>query len=170
MNGTPVSSDASSLSFVDLGPQDPRLDSDLLPVLLELRPHLSPESFHAVYDEGHPQGLRFTAAYDQGDCVGVAGWRVVASTYTLRRLYVDDLVTTSSRRSTGVGEALLAALECRAREAGCRVLDLDSGVQRADAHRFYMRHGMGINLFHFAKDLLPQPAPEPVAGRPGATA
>lgn len=147
---------ASPVTFVDLGPEDPRLDSDLLPVLLELRSHLSSESFHAVYAEGHPQGLRFTAAYDDdGACVGVAGWRVVASTFTVRKLYVDDLVTTSSRRSTGVGRALLSELERRARDAGCSVLDLDSGVQRADAHRFYMRHGMGINLFHFAKELRP---------------
>ncbi|MGH2795253.1 MAG: GNAT family N-acetyltransferase, partial [Actinomycetota bacterium] len=34
----------------------------MLPVLLELRPHLTPESFTAIYAEGYPQGLRFLAA------------------------------------------------------------------------------------------------------------
>jgi hypothetical protein len=31
------------------------------------------------------------------------------------------------------------------------VLDLDSGVQRGDAHRFYMRTGLTITSFHFAR-------------------
>lgn len=50
-----------------------------------------------------------------------------------------------------VGRALLADLERRAREAGCKALDLDSGVQRYDAHRFYLREQMSILSHHFAK-------------------
>ena len=139
--------------LVDLEPGDPRLVSDLLPVLRELRPHLDEGSFAAVYAEGHPQGLRFLAAYDGPRCVGVAGWRILALTSTIRKLYVDDLVTTSDDRSRGVGHALLAELETRARDAGCTVLDLDSGVQRHDAHRFYFRERMHISSHHFTKAL-----------------
>lgn len=143
---------STSIRFVDLDPGDPRLESDLLPVLQELRTELTPEQFAAVYEEGHPQGLRFTVAYnDQGIPVGAAGWRVIATTIALRKLYVDDLVTTSSRRSTGVGAALLAELSERARAAGCSVIDLDSALHRADAHRFYLRERMPIVSFHFAK-------------------
>lgn len=139
--------------LVELEPGDGRLAAEVLPVLRELRPHLDEESFAGVYAEGHPQGLRFTAAYDGDRCVGVAGWRLVSSTHTIRKLYVDDLVTTAAGRSTGVGHALLADLERRARKAGCTVLDLDSGVHRFDAHRFYFRERMAITSHHFAKDL-----------------
>ncbi|WP_171166627.1 GNAT family N-acetyltransferase [Streptomyces sp. I05A-00742] len=142
------------MKLIDLEPGDPRLVSDLLPVLRQLRPHLTEDSFREVYEEGHGQGLRFTAAYrDDGVCVGAAGWRIVISTYTLRALYVDDLVTTADARSTGVGQALVAYLEERAREAGCHRLTLDSGTQRTDAHRFYFRERMAITAFHFEKDL-----------------
>src|SRR2546430_5209425 len=103
------------MTFVDLEPGDPRLGEDLLPVLQELRPHLTPESFAAVYERGYPQGLRFTAAYDDSRCVGVAGWRIVATTMSLLKLYIDDLVTTERARSQGVGRALLAALVDKAR-------------------------------------------------------
>lgn len=123
----------------------------MLPVLRELRPHLTAETFASVYGEAYPQGLRYIAAYDNDRCVGVAGWRVVASTSTMRKLYVDDLVTTQARRSHGVGAALIAELGSRALAADCRVLDLDSGVQRAEAHRFYMRQGFAISSFHFAR-------------------
>ena len=139
--------------LVDLGPGDERLVADVLPVLAELRPHLDAASFAAIYAEGHPQGLRFLAAYDGGRCVGVAGWRIVSLTSTVRKLYVDDLVTTGDGRSKGVGHALLAELETRARAAGCTVLDLDSGVQRHDAHRFYFRERMHVSAHHFTKPL-----------------
>src|SRR3954453_13429281 len=84
----------SGMTLVDLEPGDPRLDTEVLPVLRELRPPLTPESFAAVYEQGHPQGLRFTGPYLDGRCVGVAGWRIVATTNALLKLYVDDLVTT----------------------------------------------------------------------------
>jgi GNAT superfamily N-acetyltransferase len=141
------------MNFVDLDPGDPRLISDVLPVLVELRPHLDAKSFASVYAEGYPQGLRFTAAYVDDVCVGVAGWRIVATTATIRKLYVDDLVTAAAKRSTGVGKALLGELRERARRSGCHVLDLDSGVQRSGAHRFYMREGLSITSFHFARQV-----------------
>jgi GNAT superfamily N-acetyltransferase len=142
-----------SYDLVDLEPGDARLVGEVLAVLRELRPHMTPETFAAVYEEGHPQGLRFLAAYDGDRCVGVAGWRVVATTSPLRQLYVDDLVTSSTRRSAGVGKAILDELERRAREAGCSRLSLDSGVTRHDAHRFYLRERMVIASHHFAKKL-----------------
>ena len=143
-----------ALELVDLEPGDARLLTDALPVLLELRPHLTPESFTAGYEEGHAQGLRFLAAYDGERCVGVAGWRMIACTSLVRRLYVDDLVTSASARSAGVGHALLAELERRAVEAGSGWLTLDSGVTRFEAHRFYFRERMSATAHHFTKPVV----------------
>jgi GNAT superfamily N-acetyltransferase len=142
------------MRFVDLEPGDARLMTDVLPVLKDLRPHLSPDDFAAVYAEGHPQGLRFTAVYaEDGYCVAVAGWRLVATTVALRKLYVDDLVTAPEHRGEGIGAALLGELAGRARDARCRVLDLDSGADRENAHRFYFREQMVIRGFHFIRRL-----------------
>ncbi|MFD7629217.1 GNAT family N-acetyltransferase [Streptomyces sp. NPDC059851] len=144
------------MKIIDLGIGDPRLDTDLLPVLRELRPHLTEELFRQVYERGHAQGLRFTAAYtDGGTCVGAAGWRIVDTTSVVRKLYVDDLVTSESARSTGVGRALLAHLEARARAEGCHELSLDSATHRTGAHRFYLRERLDIVAFHFTKALEP---------------
>ncbi|MGA5008729.1 GNAT family N-acetyltransferase [Streptomyces koyangensis] len=140
------------MKIIDLPPDDPRLTTDALPVLAELRPHLTARLLEEVYAAGHPQGLRFSALYDtEGRCVAVAGWRVIANTSAIRKLYVDDLVTAEADRSTGAGRELVAYLEDRARELDCRVLDLDSGTQRTDAHRFYLRERFSIRAFHFAK-------------------
>ncbi len=137
----------------DIAPDDTRLIDEVLPVLVELRPHLTAEDFVAIYAEGHPQGLRFTAGYVDGRCVVVAGWRVIALTHQGRKLYVDDLCTASTSRSTGAGKAMLDHLAEVARAAGCTVIDLDSGTHRLDAHRFYFRERMPIVAFHFSRDL-----------------
>jgi GNAT superfamily N-acetyltransferase len=141
------------MRFLDLAPGDARLTSDVLPVLKELRTTLTAEQFSDVYAEGHPQGLRFTAAYDGEGCVGVAGWRLMATTAAIRKLYVDDLVTADAQRGRGVGSALLSELQRRARKAGCTAIDLDSGTSREDAHRFYFRERMSISSLHFKRAL-----------------
>ncbi|MFI8521323.1 GNAT family N-acetyltransferase [Streptomyces sp. NPDC085481] len=142
------------MKIIDLEPGDPRLEAELLPVLCELRPHLTPELFRDVYEQGHAQGLRFSAAYaDDGSCVGAAGWRIVINTSSLKKLYVDDLVTRATARSGGVGHALIAHLERHARETGCHELNLDSGTHRTGAHRFYLRERFDIIAFHFTREL-----------------
>jgi GNAT superfamily N-acetyltransferase len=137
------------MDLVELDPDDPALET-ILPVLRELRPHLDLALLREIYLEGWPQGLRFTAAFDDdGACTAVAGWRIMATTVAVRKLYVDDLVTSDRRRSTGVGAALLTHLGEIARDSGCTALELDSGTHRSRAHRFYFREGMHISSFHF---------------------
>jgi GNAT superfamily N-acetyltransferase len=144
------------VKIIDVDPDDPRLTTDILRVLVQLRPHLTADTLRSIYVEGHPQGLRFTAASADDDpcaAVAVAGWRVVANTHTGRKLYVEDLVTDEAYRGCGFGALLLRNLTERAKAAGCSVIDLDSGVQRAAAHRFYMREGMIISSFHFVRQV-----------------
>jgi GNAT superfamily N-acetyltransferase len=141
--------------FRDLAPGDAGWEDGAFEVLRELRDHLDRATFDEVHRLGAAQGLTFTAAYRAERCVGVAGWRVLDLTALIRKLYVDDLVTAEAARSTGVGAALLAHLAGRGREAGCHVLDLDSGHHRADAHRFYLREGMADVSRHFALSLHP---------------
>ena len=67
--------------------------------------------------------------------------------------YVDDLVTDESERSLGYGGALFDWLVAEARAEGCGKLELDSGVQRFAAHRFYLTKRMIISSHHFSLEL-----------------
>lgn len=138
--------------LIELETNDPRW-AVVLPVLRELRPHLTDELLELVLREGAPQGLHFTALFQNDRCVAVAGWRVVVTTSAIRKLYIDDLSTAAAERSRGHGATLLAALAERGRELGCMAIELDSGVQRFDAHRFYLRERMDITAHHFARRL-----------------
>ena len=139
-------------SIVDIDPDHPRLP-ELYEVLRHLRTELTLPQLREIYAEGYGQGLRYTTVDDGGRLVAAAGWRLVACTTAGRRLYIDDLVTDPNVRSSGHGHLLMSELERRAREAGCRVLDLDSGVQRGAAHRFYFRERMTITAYHFTLPL-----------------
>lgn len=135
----------------ELPVDDPGWDR-AFPVLRQLRDHLDRATFDALHRAGAGQGLRFTAVFarpgdggpsrpDGPECLGVAGWRVLDTASVVRKLYVDDLVVDEAHRSQGIGGMLLDHLEQVARDEGAHCIELDSGHQRTDAHRFYRRRG-----------------------------
>ena len=127
-----------------------------LPVLRELRPHLGDEAacLAQIRRQGR-QGYQLLALWRGAGVVACAGHRVTETLIRGRFFYVDDLVTTSAERSQGLGERLMEALIAAAREQACHALVLDSGVDNVGAHRFYLRQGLDIRAFRFARALEP---------------
>jgi GNAT superfamily N-acetyltransferase len=126
--------------------------------LLELRPHLeTAERAVERIDAQRADGYRLAASFEPGEeqAAAVAGFRVSRSLAWGHHVYVDDLVTREALRGRGHADAVMAWVEDEARSQGCRQLHLDSGLgpDRADAHRFYFRHGLTIVSHHFAKGL-----------------
>ncbi|MFI5611846.1 GNAT family N-acetyltransferase [Amycolatopsis sp. NPDC051903] len=140
---------ATGVAVEELGAGDPRLESELFPLLRQLRPRLTREQFGELATTGHEQGLRYLVAYADGAALAAAGYRVLVTSRG-RILYVDDLVTAEEARSTGVGGRLMSEVEQLARRHGCALLELDSGVSNTAAHRFYIRNGFDIIAHHFA--------------------
>jgi GNAT superfamily N-acetyltransferase len=124
-------------------------------VMCELRPGLARDSFVATVRRMEPGGFRLAFVAVDGTVQAVAGYRIIEMLRTGRMLEIDDLVTASSARSSGFGERLFHWLVDEARGAGCSVVELDSGVQRADAHRFYFRQRMHVLGFHFSVPISP---------------
>lgn len=118
----------------------------------QLRPML-PVDYATRMQQVFNNGARMLLLVDEEKVVALAVWRLIENTYEGLRLYVDDLVTDEQVRSRGFGQRLLQQLEVKARAFGCNVLALDSGVQRAAAHKFYFREGMHIPSYCFRKSL-----------------
>jgi ribosomal protein S18 acetylase RimI-like enzyme len=55
------------------------------------------------------------------------------------RCWVEDLAVVPFRRSAGIGKALLDSAKAWAKERGATHLELDTGLGRTDAQRFYER-------------------------------
>ena len=120
------------------------------PVMAQLRPAVPPDEYlPQVRRMMAAQGYHLIAIYDGDTVRAVAGYRFMEMLYYGKFMYVDDLVTDAAHRSAGYGRALLDWLKAEARAEGCDQLQLDSGVQRESAHRFYFREGLTINCYHF---------------------
>jgi GNAT superfamily N-acetyltransferase len=101
-------------------------------------------------------GERSTAfvAEDGGAIVGLCTvYRDIDSVRFGPRAWVEDLAVDAERRSEGFGKALLDAAKDWAREHGASHLELDSGLARTDAHRFYDREGAGNRSYSFGWQL-----------------
>lgn len=119
------------------------------PVMRQLRPHLVEQDFVARVRRQGAGGFVLALLENDGEVQAVAGYRLIENLANGRVLYVDDLVTDSNERSRGHGRRLLEWLVERARESGCDTLELDSGVQRHAAHRFYLTHRLEVSSYHF---------------------
>ncbi|MCB2137473.1 MAG: GNAT family N-acetyltransferase [Rhodobacteraceae bacterium] len=95
--------------------------------------------------------------------VGEEGGMIVA-TYQLtfisglslrasRRAQVESVRVATALRGQGIGEAMFADADARARAAGCRLMQLTMNASRKDARRFYERLGFTPSHIGFKREL-----------------
>ena len=118
----------------------------------QLRPQL-PQNYAEKMQRVFAQGGEMCVAVENDAVLGVAVFRSYENTFAGINFYVDDLITDEAHRSLGVGRALIAHLEMVARQRGAKVVALESGAQRTQAHKFYFREGFVIPGFSFFKTL-----------------
>ena len=118
-----------------------------------LRPHHDKESFLSQVKEQMQDGYTMVYLLAEGECACLAGYRVSRNLAWGKHLYIDDLVSLQNKRSRGYGKKVLSYLVDIARTEGCKQIHLDSGVQRFEAHKFYLREGFKISSHHFSKQL-----------------
>ncbi len=122
----------------------------IAPVLLQLRSHFDAQSLIERIKLQQADGFQVAYVESGGDILCVAGFVLGFKLSWGKHIYVDDLVTDESRRSSGAGKCMIDWLKSYARENGCEQLHLDSGVTRFSAHKFYLREGFRISSHHMA--------------------
>ena len=130
------------------------------PVMSELRTQVRETDFVETVRRLEREGFRLAFLAEGGDVKAVAGFRIMENLANGRFMYVDDLVTKSGERSKRYGQGLFDWLLNYAASHECTALTLDSGVQRFDAHRFYLRNKMRISSHHFYMPLKDHPEPQ----------
>ncbi len=131
------------------------------PVIVQLRPHLTLDAFvEQVKRQSQQADYRLVYVEEGGEVEAVAGFRIAEMLSRGRFLYIDDFVTDARERSKGYGSLLFDRLVAYAKSQQRRQLDLDSGVQRVDTHRFYLGKGMHISGYHFSLKLDESPVRE----------
>ncbi len=123
-------------------------------VMSQLRPHIAREDFVARV-RGQMNAFDYRLGYlrDEVEIKAVAGIRISEWLHGGKYLEIDDLVAKEGDRSNGYGGQLFDWAVELAKSEYCDHLRLLSGVQRFDAHRFYLRKRMNIEAHYFSVSL-----------------
>uniref|UniRef100_A0A832M2M0 GNAT family N-acetyltransferase n=1 Tax=Oscillatoriales cyanobacterium SpSt-402 TaxID=2282168 RepID=A0A832M2M0_9CYAN len=122
-------------------------------VLSQLRPHIQQKSFLEQVRRQQQNGHQIVYLKKDHQVVAVAVFCISECFACGRFLHVYDLVVDERLRSQGYGHQLFVWLVDYAKLHDCTELSLDSGVQRFEAHRFYLHHQMNISGHHFSLSL-----------------
>lgn len=121
-------------------------------LMKQLRPHLKEETYlNKIKQLQLEFGYKLIVIFVDGEAKAAAGFRICDSLAWGKHLYVDDLITDQDSRSRGYANQLFDWLDEEINKEHCVGMHLDSGVQRHDAHRFYLKKNMKITCHHFEK-------------------
>jgi GNAT superfamily N-acetyltransferase len=125
------------------------------PVMRELRKDLSIEDYMTICEKAHEaDGYEIVAIEAGGQVLAVMGYRVLFDFVHGKHLYIDDLVSTESHRSQGLGAKLLKHAEDLAKELGCKGLRLCTGIENEKGKKFYDREGWKLRAVAYKKKLI----------------
>jgi ribosomal protein S18 acetylase RimI-like enzyme len=107
------------------------------------------ESFRRICE--HPDNQTIVAAIEP-EVVGTLQLTFIPGLTQEWRAQVENVRVREDLRSLGIGGKLMEWVIERARERGCRLVQLTTNVARADAQRFYRRLGfqpshVGMKLY-----------------------
>lgn len=124
--------------------------SAVLEVMLQLRTNYDVETLASQIEKQQADGYQVVYVKSSAGILVVSGFSVGEKLAWGKHIYIEDLVTNASHRSSGVGQFLINWFKQYAGEIGCEQIHLDSGVQRFPAHKFYLREGFNIASHHFS--------------------
>jgi GNAT superfamily N-acetyltransferase len=107
-----------------------------------------PESYYEAFEEiDRDPNQELVVVEDETGVVGTLQLSTVPSLSHRgsRRAIVEAVRVDSRLRGRGIGEEMIRWAMARARERGCKTLQLTTDRRRADAHRFYERLGFAAS-------------------------
>jgi len=130
--------------------------AELHEALQRLVPQLSrsnpPPTLDAVMSMlAHDAITQFVARWDDGAIVGVSTLAVFPIP-TATRAWIEDVVVDEAVNGQGIGRMLTEAMIHRARELGCKTVDLTSRPSREAANHLYQKVGFverETNVYRF---------------------
>ncbi len=126
-------------------------------IMSQLRPqYASADEFSEKINQQIKNGYQLCAIQEGDDLVCAAGFRFANSLAHGAHIFIEDLVTDENARGKGYAKQLLDGIIKIANEKKINSIVLDSGVQRYNAHKFYIKNNFTIRAFVFTL-ALPQP-------------
>lgn len=122
-------------------------------LMQQLRSDLKHKDFNQQVSSQIKEGYHLFCMQKSSEIVALCGCWVRTNLAWGKHLYIDDLISSEHKRSLGYGKEMMEYVIKFAKEQGCQEIHLDSGVQRFQAHKFYLREDFKIGSHHFSKEL-----------------
>ena len=123
-------------------------------VMKQLRTHLDQDAYMDLLGDMRAEGYTMFALFLGEEIAAAAGVIKLTNLYYGKHVWVYDLVTDINHRSKGYGQVLLTFINEWAKDNGCGVVALSSGLQREEAHKFYSsKMGFDKTSYVFKKQL-----------------
>ena len=106
----------------------------------ELRTDVTFEEYCKLLLPMRDAGYRMFGLFEDSKVITISGVEIKYNLYYGKHLWVYDLVTSKTKRSTGAGKTMLEYLENIAKQENCNCVALSSGLQKERAHNFYLNH------------------------------
>lgn len=131
-----------------------KLDTDIQQcweIALLLRPYLDKEKwFTTLHGMIKTEKYKIAGIFDKDTIIAFAGFREMSSLRAGNILYIDDLYTLESYRSSALATRLLNHINSLAVADNKDAVVLDTGFSNATAHKLYLNHGFKLLAFHLA--------------------
>jgi len=122
-------------------------------VMQALRPQLTPELFLDLLKKMKVENYSLIFIEENEKAISACGFRYLTSLFDGQYIYIDDLSTLPEARGKGHAGMLFDFIVEKAKAENLKAVHLDSGHQRFDAHRLYLKKGMKIASHHFKIEL-----------------
>lgn len=113
--------------------------------------------YRAAFEAMRAEGANHLIVGEDGAGRIVATYQITfisgLSLAAARRAQVESVRVASNLRGQGVGQMMFADAEARAREAGCRLVQLTMNATRTESRRFYQSLGFEASHVGFKKPL-----------------
>jgi len=128
--------------------------NNVYPLFEQLWPNkeLNREALREVFERGvSSQTDELLCAVSDGSIVGFCAYAVVNNLWQEGAIaYVYAMVVDENFRGNGYGSKLMREVIARAKDKGLNRVELDSGFQREQAHRFYQKLGFEKRAYLFS--------------------
>lgn len=124
--------------------REARTDDDYYkayPIVKQLLPDLDMQLYTSRAFVARATGYRMFMAIDGDDVVGVIG---IVPNYNLHdgfSMFLEHVIVDEKHRGKGYGQQLIAFAEARARDEGCKIIELDTDYDAEVGMKMYEKMG-----------------------------
>lgn len=140
----------------DITIREARSDADYhraFPIIQQLLPHLDMQTYAQRIFVARATGYRVFVAELGHEMVGMIG---LISNHNLHdgfTTYIEHVVVDQKHHGKGYGTKLIKFAESRAREEGCKLIELDTDIGADQAEGLYMKNGYVVVGKYYQKNI-----------------